>query len=148
MILNFVQKSTRIWNFIPASTDNEGRNQKMKDYLICRPRKKKRSFNLRLQKKKDYAKVLKNRTYDHFSVWLFFVRKTWRTSSSTTSLSMSHIDTYISPNARFPPLLWSKYSASVSGTTNAWEALHSHLNGIFHHAHPDIFLTVNAFLKI
>lgn len=57
-------------------------------------------------------------------------------------------DNYISPTARFPPSLWSKYSASVCRTTNACESLHSHLNGMFYHSHPDIFSAIDAFLEI
>lgn len=56
-------------------------------------------------------------------------------------------DTYISTTARFPPKIWSQYSPSVCRTTNTCERLHSRLNDMFYHAHPDFFCSLTHFLK-
>lgn len=57
-------------------------------------------------------------------------------------------DNYICATTRFPPHLWTKYSAEVGRTTNACEAFHSVLNKMFYHCHPNIFLLADAFLEV
>ena len=56
--------------------------------------------------------------------------------------------TYISSSARFPPSLWSKYAATIARTTNACESFNSHLNGMFYHGHPNVFLLIDGLLEI
>lgn len=57
-------------------------------------------------------------------------------------------DTYISSTAKFPPSMWAQYAANVHHTTNACESMHSHLNGMFYHSHPHIFLLLDALMEI
>lgn len=57
-------------------------------------------------------------------------------------------ENYISSTARFPPPVWADYTARISRTTNACESLHSRLNSMFYHAHPNIFVLTDALLEI
>lgn len=55
---------------------------------------------------------------------------------------------YISSTARFPPPLWTSYTSRISRTTNACESLHSRLNSMFYHAHPNIFILTDSLLEV
>jgi len=41
-------------------------------------------------------------------------------------------ENYISPDAMFPPNIWTQFSASCNRTTNGCESFHSHLNSSFY----------------
>lgn len=55
---------------------------------------------------------------------------------------------YIHTTARFPPSVWAKYSPDIGRTTNACESLNSKLNGMFYHAHPNIYSLIDALLEL
>lgn len=57
-------------------------------------------------------------------------------------------ENYVRPGALFPPYLWASYSSSIARTTNACESFNSKLNGQFYHAHPNIYLFIDALLEI
>lgn len=50
------------------------------------------------------------------------------------------LETYIEPNAPFPPNLWAEDYASVTRSTNACESFHSHFNSSFYNTHPSIYV--------
>ncbi|KAL4123362.1 hypothetical protein QTP88_015558 [Uroleucon formosanum] len=49
------------------------------------------------------------------------------------------VDTYISKEAKFPPIIWAANIASLVLTTNACESYHSRFNSEFYHPHPTIY---------
>jgi len=55
---------------------------------------------------------------------------------------------YVQPTARFPPSLWAKFSSDIGRTTNACESFNSKLNGMFYHAHPNIYSLIDALLEL
>ena len=69
-------------------------------------------------------------------------------NSAVRTFSDYIFDTYISSNARFPPKLWAQYTATVCRTTNACEALHGRMKDMFYHAHPSIYIFIDALLEI
>ena len=69
-------------------------------------------------------------------------------NSAVRTFSDYIFDTYISSNARFPPTLWAQYTETVCRTTNACEALHGRMKDMFYHAHPSIYIFINALLEI
>lgn len=50
--------------------------------------------------------------------------------------------------SRFPPENWAQYFTTIDWATNACKSLHSKINGIFYHAHPNIFLLIYALDQI
>jgi len=57
-------------------------------------------------------------------------------------------DTYVVDGCLFPPTMWAAYDDKSVRTTNACEAFHSKLNGMFYHAHPHIFILIKALLEV
>jgi len=54
------------------------------------------------------------------------------------------VDNYISPESTFPPRIWADFSHSTLRTTNNCESFHSKFNGMFYHAHPNIYQFIEA----
>ncbi|XP_025193415.1 uncharacterized protein LOC112601630 [Melanaphis sacchari] len=54
------------------------------------------------------------------------------------------VDNYISPESTFPPRIWAEFSHSTFRTTNNCESFHSKFNGMFYHAHPNIYQFIEA----
>ena len=54
------------------------------------------------------------------------------------------LETYISNESNFPPILWAEYSASTMRTTNSCEAFHSKFNAFFYIAHPNTFVFIDV----
>lgn len=49
------------------------------------------------------------------------------------------LQTYVSPDALFPPQIWADPDIYSQRTTNACEAFHKHFADLFYRAHPSIF---------
>ncbi len=56
-------------------------------------------------------------------------------------------ENYILPTGKFPPHLWAIFSLTIIRITNAYEAFHYWVSGMFHHPHPSIFHLINALLE-
>lgn len=49
------------------------------------------------------------------------------------------LQTYVAPEAKFPPDMWADPDLESHRTTNACEAFHRHLGDTFYHPHPPIY---------
>lgn len=58
------------------------------------------------------------------------------------------VDTYISEDSLFPPVVWAESSSALTYTTNACESFHSHFNNSFYSSHPSIFVFLQVLEKI
>ena len=59
------------------------------------------------------------------------------------------LDTYIAPDARFPPEMWAASpNESAIRTTNGAKAFHRHIKKSVGNAHPNIFCLANVLLQI
>ncbi|KAF0757993.1 Uncharacterized protein FWK35_00016676 [Aphis craccivora] len=54
------------------------------------------------------------------------------------------VDNYISSESTFPPRIWAEFSHSTFRSTNNCESFNSKFNGIFYHAHPNIYQFIEA----
>ena len=53
------------------------------------------------------------------------------------------VDTYISEESLFPPIIWAEHSSTITRTTNACESFHSNFNNSIYYAeHPNLFVFV------
>jgi hypothetical protein len=57
-------------------------------------------------------------------------------------------DNYISPEASFPPSIWTQFSTTLNRTLNNCESFHSKLNSCFYSGHPNIFVFINELLEV
>jgi hypothetical protein len=59
------------------------------------------------------------------------------------------LESYIVPDSRFPPTLWSSLpSLNTKRATNGAESFHAHYNEQFYAAHPTIFIFLDVLSKI
>ena len=57
-------------------------------------------------------------------------------------------ETYISPDATFPPDIWAEFSASTNRTTNGCESFHAKFNGYFYTSHPNVYNFIDMLKNI
>lgn len=58
------------------------------------------------------------------------------------------LDTYVSPDALFPPHMWAWIPGDTPHTNNAAESFHGRLSSIFEGPHPNIYLFVGGLKQI
>lgn len=52
------------------------------------------------------------------------------------------VDTYISEESLFPPIIWAEHSSTITRTTNACESFHSNFKNSIYAEHPNLFVFV------
>ena len=58
------------------------------------------------------------------------------------------VDNYISPNSRYPPVLWAEITSHNKRTNNAAESFHAHFNEQFYTSHPSIYVYLDVLVKL